>query len=243
MDDYADDVAALIGALRIERYTLVGHSMGGKIALALAARRPAGLASLVLLAPSPPTPEPIAGAERARLLAGHGDRAAAEKTAGAITARPLAAPVFALVVEDNLRTSPPAWRAWLERGSREDISALMSRIAVPVLVVTGTADPVIPADLLEREVVRRIAGARLVMVPDVGHLVPLEGPEAAARAIRGARPGSRGLPKRTGPITSRRRDRPGRAPRGQGTEHDHSNAVSAAPAVREETGSSMPFLS
>src|SRR3954469_3094878 len=48
VNDYANDVAALIGALDIGRHVLVGHSMGGKIALALAARRPPGLEALVL---------------------------------------------------------------------------------------------------------------------------------------------------------------------------------------------------
>lgn len=69
----ATDTAALIGALTIERYVLVGHSMGGKAALALASRQPTGLDALILLAPSPPTPEPIEDAERARLLQTHPD--------------------------------------------------------------------------------------------------------------------------------------------------------------------------
>lgn len=51
--DYADDVADLISTLEIGNSALVGHSMGGKIALALAARNPKGLQSLILLAPSP----------------------------------------------------------------------------------------------------------------------------------------------------------------------------------------------
>ena len=42
VDENADDIAALIQSLAIEKYTLVGHSMGGKIALALAARAPVG---------------------------------------------------------------------------------------------------------------------------------------------------------------------------------------------------------
>ncbi|MBA3659529.1 MAG: alpha/beta hydrolase, partial [Gemmatimonadales bacterium] len=64
--DYADDVAALVERFELTRFHLVGHSMGGKVALAFAARRPPGLEGVVLLAPSPPTPEPIGAAERAR---------------------------------------------------------------------------------------------------------------------------------------------------------------------------------
>src|SRR5215210_602562 len=113
VNDYADDVAALIGSLDLGRYGLVGHSMGGKIALALAARQPPGLEALVLIAPSPPTPEPIPDDVRAHLLASHGDRAAAENTARAIMMAGPGTPAFTQVVEDNLRTKPLAWRAWL----------------------------------------------------------------------------------------------------------------------------------
>ncbi len=55
----ADDAVALVEALGIRRYVLVGHSMGGKAALLVAGRRPPGLAGLVLVAPAPPAPMKI----------------------------------------------------------------------------------------------------------------------------------------------------------------------------------------
>ena len=188
--DGADDVAALVAALGLAAdgagYTLVGHSMGGKIALALAARRPPGLRSVVLLAPSPPTPEPMDEAARTRLLASHGDRAAARATVARVTVRPLPAAAHARAVADNLRTAPAAWRAWLERGSREDIAAATSEIAVPVLAVAGGADPVIPEAVVVHEVVERVPGARLALMPGVGHLQPLEAPTAVAELLASA---------------------------------------------------------
>lgn len=183
ISDGADDVAALVGALDLQRYILVGHSMGGKVALALAARQPAGLDSLILLAPSPPSPEPMEHTERARLLGGHADRAEAEATIRKITARPLPAPLFAQAVEDSLRSSQSAWDVWLQNGSREDLSAQMTRIAVPTLVVSGESDPVLPTALLRREVVARVPNAHMTTLPDVGHLSPLEKPVAVANLI------------------------------------------------------------
>lgn len=183
VSDYADDVITLVRLLGIERYVLVGHSMGGKIALLAAARAAPGLESLVLLAPSPPTPEPIVETERARLLKSYGNRAASEETARQIVSLPLSQELHDQIVEDNLRASRPAWQAWLEGGSREDISAHMKKIRAPVLVVSGTCDRAIPAHLLEREIVRRILGTRMVLVPDAGHLLPLEAPAATADII------------------------------------------------------------
>lgn len=182
--DYADDVAGLVAAAKVKNYVLVGHSMGGKIALAFAARRPVGLRSLVLLAPSPPTPEPISEEERARLLNTHGDRAAAIETIGKITAHPVPISLQNLLVEDNLRSSRRAWRAWLETGSREDLSADMKLIDVPVIVAAGGKDESLTARVLQREVVRRIGGARLTTLPDVAHLLPLENSSAIAGLVR-----------------------------------------------------------
>ena len=56
MERLADDAQSVIATLRYTDYILVGHSMGGKVAQALAARRPTGLAGVVLVAPAPATP-------------------------------------------------------------------------------------------------------------------------------------------------------------------------------------------
>ncbi|MBM0745367.1 alpha/beta hydrolase (plasmid) [Phormidium sp. CLA17] len=182
--DMATCVLALVEQLQLKQYILVGHSMGGKVALAIAATQIAQLKSLVLLAPSPPTPEPMEDAERSHLLQTGGDRAAAEKTVRKITAHSLPDRLFNRVIQDNIHSSPAAWRAWLECGSREDISAQMSRIAVPVLIVAGAEDPVMSKDMLQQEVVDRLAIARLVVVSQVGHLLPIENPQAVSELIQ-----------------------------------------------------------
>ena len=182
--DYADDVADLISVLSLENYILVGHSMGGKIALAFAARRPEGLRSLILLAPSPPSPEPIKEEEREKLLTTHGNRCAATETVCQAAGGQLAGAVFERSINDNLRSSEKAWRAWLESGSREDISAADGQITVPVLVAAGVNDEAMTPQLLNDEIIRRIDKARLIVVPDAGHLLPLVAPATIAGLIR-----------------------------------------------------------
>ncbi len=54
--DMANDVEGVIEALDLERYILIGHSMGGKVSQLMASRHPRGLAGLALIAPSPPSP-------------------------------------------------------------------------------------------------------------------------------------------------------------------------------------------
>ena len=72
VDAYADSIAELIAQENLTRYVLVGHSMGGKFALALAARQPAGLVGVALLSPSPPSPEPMTDADREKSLFAYG---------------------------------------------------------------------------------------------------------------------------------------------------------------------------
>lgn len=184
--DYVDDVAALVAALDLRDYVLVGHSMGGKIAAAFAARRPPGLRGLLLVAPSPPWPEPIDDADRARLLRARDDRTAAAESVQRATARPLPPAAFVRAVDDTLRSAPAAWRAWLEHGSREDLSAHVRRrdlpAHVPVRVLVGRRDPVMPRALMAH--VARHLGGDLQVASDAGHLLPLESPHTVADAIR-----------------------------------------------------------
>lgn len=183
---YADDVEDLIGSLGLDSYVLVGHSMGGKFAMALAARRPVGLRALVLVDPSPPTPEPMSKSDRDHLLTSHGDRSAMVALIQKITVRRLPDVVFDTAVDDNLRSSSAAWCAWLERGSREGIAALMLNIGVPTLVIRGAQDPVMHHGMLEHEVVGRIKDARMIEIPDAGHLTPLEAPREVSALIQDA---------------------------------------------------------
>jgi pimeloyl-ACP methyl ester carboxylesterase len=181
----ADAVVAVLERLEgIDDYLLVGHSMGGKVALSVASTQPPGLRGLVLVAPSPPSPEPMPEAERARLLAAFGVPDALEETLRKTTFVELPESMRQLLLHDNMRSSRAGWNAWLQSGSRVDESYLMPLVTLPTLVVAGEHDQGMTAELLEREVVGRVKGARLVTVPGAGHLIPMEAPAALAAMLR-----------------------------------------------------------
>jgi len=181
---YADWVANYVAEQQVDDYYLIGHSMSGKVALALAAQQPAGLRGLLLLSPSPPTPEPISDDDRAASLAAYGKPEEAEKTFHKITNQPLPAEWHAQVVADNLRTTQAAWDGWLRHGSREDISALLPRVQVPCRLLVGSDDRAIPVAAQRRQTLPLLpAGSPLVVVPGAGHLLPLEAPAAVAREL------------------------------------------------------------
>ena len=191
LDATASAVGSLLGKVGAGDYVLVGHSMGGKVALALAASPgcPRGLRALALVAPSPPTPEPMPEAERARLLAGQGSREAARGTLEKITAKPLPEAWQAMAVEDQVRVTPAAWRSWLEYGSRVDIAGRMERIKAPVFLLAGGEDANLTPRVLRREIADRLPeefAREPEVVPGAAHLLPLEAPEAVADFVRRA---------------------------------------------------------
>jgi pimeloyl-ACP methyl ester carboxylesterase len=76
--DLAEDAEALTQTLGLTRYVLIGHSMGGKVAQLLAAKRPVGLEALILVAPAPPTPINVPEAQRKQMIQAYQHREAVE---------------------------------------------------------------------------------------------------------------------------------------------------------------------
>lgn len=193
VDDMVAFVLRRIREHGASSWLLVGHSMGGKIATLVARRaldgEPGvfGLRGVVLLAGSPPSPEPMDESRRDEMLGWAADGplgadAAREFIDGNVGA-PLEATDDALVTADLLRASPEAWTAWLTRGSREDRASEVGELDVPALIVAGGADGDLGAEaqrLLNGPV---YPGARFETLAGAGHLLTLERPAEVADAI------------------------------------------------------------
>lgn len=190
MDRIADDAAALLERLGVERAVVAGCSMGGYAALAFARRHARRLAGLVLLdtKAGPDTEEARAGrrALAERVLA-DGAPAAAEaflpRLLGETTqrSRPL---VVERVREAILAARPRAVADALHGlAAREDSRPGLGLVRVPTLVVVGEEDVLTPPCEAEA-LAGGIPGARLVRVPGAGHLASLEDPRAVNAALR-----------------------------------------------------------
>jgi pimeloyl-ACP methyl ester carboxylesterase len=181
----ADDAQALIERLALDRYILVGHSMGGKVAQLLASRSPHGLAGLVLVAPSPPSPMNLPLDVRQSMVSAYDSRESIIATVRQVlAATPLQPDDLESVVSDSLRGAPAAKAAWPLAASQEDITAQVARICVPTLVISGQEDRVDPPTVLQQELMPRIPQATLHTLPGIGHLSPLEAPADLAALIR-----------------------------------------------------------
>lgn len=181
----ADDTLRVVAAAGLSDIVLVGHSMGGKVAQLVASRGPAGLRALVLVAPGPAKPAAAVTAEYREGLshAYDNDATIAAARDQVLTATPLDDAARARVLEDSAAGSPLATAEWPLRGIAEDITADARRIAVPVLVLAGEHDVVEPVDVLRTNLLPYLSDATLEVVPETGHLMPLEAPGPLAEAI------------------------------------------------------------
>lgn len=167
-------------------FHLLGHSMGGKLALGAASLGLDGLESVILLAPSPPSPEPMSEASRAAMLARHGTREGALETIHLAAKRPLSPSLLEMAVEDALATSQNDWENWLERGSRQDCTFVLAGLPVPVRIVVGEDDHRMTPDLMKRTLIEPLGALGvpappLEVIAGAGHLLPLEAPLEVAQ--------------------------------------------------------------
>ncbi len=194
IDRHADDLLAVVDHFGIERFGMVGLSIGGLIAQRLAVREPERLAALVL----------CGTAVRIGDAAGWDARIAAVEAGGVEAVADAAlerwfTPAYRAAEAPAMRV----WRNMLVRQSAQgyaascaairdaDLTADAAAIAVPTLVVVGDRDGATPPDLV-RATAGLIPGARFAVVAGAGHLPCIEQPDALADLIVGLLDGMTG---------------------------------------------------
>jgi 3-oxoadipate enol-lactonase len=190
-DGLAGALLRLLDEARIERVHLVGHSLGGFIALELAARHPDRLASLVLYSTTAAFGRPDGEWQKefvaTRLAPLEAGRSMAEIATALVDGlvSPRATPEARDVAIASLSRVPPAsYRAALYLVMGFDRRDALRSIAVPTLLIAGAEDRTAPAAVMAR-MAEKIPGAELVVLDGVGHLAHLERPDAFNAALAG----------------------------------------------------------
>lgn len=188
MERHADDLAGLLDALGVDRVDLVGLSMGGYVALAFAERHPGRLRTMALVdtKATADTPEGKAGRDAAVARLIDGGRAAFAAEMATVLLGPDAGPMLharvrQMIESTRYETIVAALVGLRDRGDR---TAVLAGSMVPVAVVVGEHDGVTPPAAAEAMVALR-EEATLHVVPGVGHLTPIEAPDAVAGVLQG----------------------------------------------------------
>jgi pimeloyl-ACP methyl ester carboxylesterase len=184
VDQMADAVVRLMDVLDLRQATVVGHSMGGMVAQAMAARAPERLQALVLACTSPAFGKGD-GAWQARFVA---DRLAPLDAGGgmpALAARLVPAMVGPTADAQGAALAQAVMAAVPEATYRTVLAAIVSfdrradlpKIAVPTLCLAGELDATAPPKVL-RGMADRIPGAEFAQIAAAGHIANVEQPAA-----------------------------------------------------------------
>jgi len=165
--------------LSIKEYVLIGHSMGGKIALqvALNESHQKNIQQLILLAPSPPTVERMPEIEKERMLQ-HPNEAVEKETVRKITVGDLTDEQFTLAVHTQSIIDNRVWRWWILEGMNTPLSSQTKQLTLPISLISSIDDPCITPEMITKEAMPNLpVQTELLMYKKIGHLYPLEEPE------------------------------------------------------------------
>jgi 3-oxoadipate enol-lactonase len=180
-----DDVIALMDAARIQRAHFVGLSMGGSTGLGLTQRFPERVISLVMCDCRASAAGIPGWDERIRVAREGGMAAAVDSTVSTwFTQASSDANIPAI---DKLKgmvrtTKVDGYVGCIEALKVYDYSKDMESLNKPTLLVVGAQDGDRPKSMAEDA--KRIPGARLVIIPDAGHISNIENPDAFNKAVR-----------------------------------------------------------
>lgn len=187
LEDAARDVLALLDKLELDRVVLGGCSLGGYVTMALLRIAPERVGGLVLIDTRASADAPDAARNR-HVTA---ERVESEGVKGWLadsmlpnllaTATPAA---VAEKIRDIVESQSPSGVAWALRAmaARPDSLDVLSGVDVPALVLVGEEDRATPPDD-SRAMADALPNSDLVVLPGMGHMTPIEAPDAVSAAI------------------------------------------------------------
>ncbi|MEO7456051.1 MAG: alpha/beta hydrolase [Gemmatimonadaceae bacterium] len=186
MNQFADDAAALLQHLKLGRVHVMGLSMGGMIAFQLAADHPELVRSLIIVNSGPEMilrtwKEKMAIAQRRAIVRMMGMRKWGEVLSTRLLPLPEHGALRATFIERWARNDKAAYLRALNALVGWSVSAKLPGITCPVLVVGADQDYTPVA--FKQAYTSKMPNARLVVIPDSRHMMPVERPEAFHDAI------------------------------------------------------------
>ena len=185
MEEAAGDALALAGELGWDRFSVVGHSMGAKVAHQVLLQAPDRVVKLIGINPVPAAAVPM-DEQAWDLFSGAAGNAGNRAAIINFTTGSKLTPTFINhVVQHSLANSTlEAFAAYLPAWASSDFSRqLKPDTSTPVKVIVGVNDPAMSADVMEQTWLVFFPEAEMTILPDAGHYPMFESPVSLATSI------------------------------------------------------------
>jgi 3-oxoadipate enol-lactonase len=184
LDDLTGALAAAVGALGINRAHLAGLSLGGMVALQLAATYPHLVDRLAVVCAAAYLPPAQTWLDRAAAVRNGGMAAVADTVLGRwFTPAFAESPAAHTVRADLLSTPVEGYAGCCEAIAAMDLRPLLSAIQAPTLVIAGAEDPATPVDHAVAIAAGVQGPARVEVVAGAAHLASVERPDEVSRIL------------------------------------------------------------
>lgn len=184
MKEYAADAIAMADELGLDRFSVVGHSMGGKAAASLLAQAPERVRALVGIAPVAPAPVPLdEDGQRLFFSAPESDdsrRAIIDFTTGG---RNSAAWLGDMVAFSRTASTQDAFAGAVRSWVGDDYLADVGRPETPIACLVGEHDPALSAEVMRQSWMQIYPNVTLVELASCGHYPMHEAPVWLATRI------------------------------------------------------------
>jgi pimeloyl-ACP methyl ester carboxylesterase len=183
MQDLADDIAGVLDDQKIESAFLVGHSMGGYVALAFAKKFPGRVRGLALVASQTAADSPEKKADRIKQAGQISQDGTGEAVAG-MTPKLSSDPKVQKTVHDIMKRQKPAGYigSLHAMAGREDTLPMLADSDYPVILIHGDVDNLIPLQRAH-DVQAAVPRAQLVQIHQAGHMPMMDAPKQVADAL------------------------------------------------------------
>jgi pimeloyl-ACP methyl ester carboxylesterase len=185
IDAYAEDIVGLIDALELRDLVLVGHSMGGTIALRAALERQDRLRRLVLMCPVPPSGVPFDEGQIAFFRSLGNGREGAAQTLGMMFAKPVAPDILERAIEGCASVVPEAFYGGFDAWRTANFASRMGELRVPTLMISGEKEQPLSPEFLKATITDLIAGAEGDVFAGTGHYPQLESTDDLVLRLQG----------------------------------------------------------
>jgi pimeloyl-ACP methyl ester carboxylesterase len=181
LEHYASDVMAVADAEGARSFVLIGHSMGGQLAMGIAASHPERVQGAVLLCPVPAQGITLP-AEAQQLFRNSGQNRGMQQTILGLACKQLSDEARERLLDVTQTLSAACVAKTFDAWSAGAFADRLGAITAPFLIV-ATDDPFTPPAFLHQTIVSQIARARLAILPGPGHYVQVERPRETAAII------------------------------------------------------------